>query len=73
MHATEPARPWGTPRQWEILRLVAAGDSNAQVAGTLHVSQATVRKHLENIFQRLDVASRTEAAARARPFLDFVV
>ena len=66
-------QPELTPRQWEILRLVAAGDSNAQVARTLHVSQATVRKHLENIFQRLDVASRTEAAARARPFLDFVV
>jgi DNA-binding CsgD family transcriptional regulator len=59
-----------TPRQWEILRRVASGASNIQIARTLGVSEATVRKHLENIFLRLHVASRTEAVARARPFLD---
>jgi DNA-binding NarL/FixJ family response regulator len=59
-----------TPRQWEILRRVASGASNIQIARTLGVSEATVRKHLENIFLRLHVASRTEAVARVRAFLD---
>lgn len=48
---------------------MATGDSNAQVARALHVSEATVRKHLEHIFSRLDVASRTEAVVRVIPFL----
>ena len=34
------------------------------------MSEATVRKHLENVFQRLHVLSRTEAVARVRPFID---
>src|SRR5262245_25666316 len=59
-----------TPRQWEILRQVATGASNTQIARTLGLSEATVRKHLENIFLRLHVMSRTEALARVRPFLD---
>jgi DNA-binding CsgD family transcriptional regulator len=63
-------QPELTPRQWEILRRVASGASNAQVARVLGLSQATVRKHLENIFVRLQVASRTEAVDRVRMFLD---
>lgn len=59
-----------TPRQWEILRLVASGASNARIARSLGVSEATVRKHLENTFLRLRVASRTEAVARVSPFMD---
>ncbi len=59
-----------TPRQWEILRRVATGAGNAQIARSLGLSEATVRKHLENIFVRLHVLSRTEAVARVRPFLD---
>jgi len=59
-----------TPRQWEILRQVATGASNGQIARTLGLSEATVRKHLENIFLRLHVLSRTEAIARVRPFMD---
>jgi len=59
-----------TPRQWEILRQVATGASNTQIASTLGLSEATVRKHLENIFLRLHVLSRTEALARVRPFID---
>jgi DNA-binding NarL/FixJ family response regulator len=59
-----------TPRQWEILRQVATGASNTQIARTLGLSEATVRKHLENIFLRLHVLSRTEALARVAPFLD---
>lgn len=58
-----------TPRQWEILRRVSLGSSNQQVASALGVSAATVRKHLENIFFRLSVASRTEAVRKASGWL----
>ena len=54
-----------TARQWELLRLVAAGHSNAEIARQLFLSENTVRKHLENIYQRLSVSSRTAAVARA--------
>lgn len=74
IHLRQQRRMRGQPelthRQWEILRLVATGAGNAQVARALCVSQATVRKHLEHIFQRLDAGSRTEAVARVAPFLD---
>jgi DNA-binding CsgD family transcriptional regulator len=63
-------QPELTPRQWEIVRRVASGASNAQIARVLGLSQATVRKHLENIFVRLQVGSRTEAVDRVRLFLD---
>jgi DNA-binding CsgD family transcriptional regulator len=59
-----------TPRQWEILRQVATGASNTQIARTLGLSEPTVRKHLENIFLRMHVGSRTQALARVRPFID---
>jgi DNA-binding CsgD family transcriptional regulator len=60
-------RPQLTPRQWEVLRLVAAGRTNIQIAHALVLSEATVRKHLENIYERLEVNSRTEALAKAMP------
>lgn len=56
-----------TPRQWELLRLVAAGRTNTQIARHLGLSEGTVRKHLENIYARLDVSSRTAAVTRAFP------
>ena len=59
-----------TPRQWEVLRRVATGASNTQIARTLGLSDATVRKHLENVFLRLGVQSRTGALARVHAFLD---
>jgi len=59
-----------TPRQWEVLRRVATGASNTQIARALGLSEATVRKHLENVYLRLDVQSRTEALARVLVFLD---
>ena len=54
-----------TARQWELLRLVAAGHSNAEIARQLFLSENTVRKHLENIYQRLSVSSRTAAVVLA--------
>ncbi len=59
--------PQLTPRHWELLRLVAAGSTNAQISRQLGISQATVRKHLENIFERLQVSSRTAAVTSAFP------
>ncbi len=54
-----------TAREVEVLRLVASGRSNAQIAGELVLSEKTVARHLSNIFSKLDVASRTAAAAFA--------
>lgn len=51
-----------TNRQHQIMQLVAGGMTNRQVARTLNLSEGTVRRHLENIYARLDVTSRTAAA-----------
>lgn len=67
LHARQRSRmhvPELTARQRQIVAMVAAGCTNAQIARSLHVSEGTVRKHLENTFQRLDVNSRTAAASR---------
>jgi len=56
-----------TARQRELLQLVAAGHTNRAIARQLGLSPGTVRKHLENTFARLGVASRTEAIAKIRP------
>lgn len=54
-----------TAREVEVLRLVAAGKSNAQIAAALVLSERTVARHLSNIFTKIDVPSRTAAAAYA--------
>lgn len=51
-----------TTRELEILRLVAAGASNGQVAMELWVTEQTVKFHLSNTYRKLGVANRTEAA-----------
>ena len=59
-------RPGGlTEREVEVLRLVAEGRSNQEIARTLVLSQKTVERHLSNIFTKLNVPSRTAAAAYA--------
>jgi DNA-binding NarL/FixJ family response regulator len=60
-----PAREWLTVRQRELLHLVAAGHTNAQIARRLGISEGTVRTHLENIYRLLEVSSRTAAVTRA--------
>jgi len=59
--------PQLTSRQWELMRLVAAGLTNAQIARQLGVAEGTVRIHLGNVYERLEVSSRTAAVARAFP------
>ena len=52
-----------TDRQQELMRLVADGRTNAEIAAALHVSPHTVRTHLMNIFERLGVTTRAAAVA----------
>lgn len=60
------AAPGGlTEREVEVLRLVATGKSNPEIAATLTLSEKTVARHLSNIFTKLSVTSRTAAAAYA--------
>jgi ATP/maltotriose-dependent transcriptional regulator MalT len=55
-----------SPRECEVLRLVADGLTNLDVAERLVVSTATVKKHLEHIYAKLGAHTRTAAVARAR-------
>jgi DNA-binding NarL/FixJ family response regulator len=55
-----------TKREREILQLAAEGHSNAQLAGMLWVTEQTVKFHLSNIYRKLDVSNRTEAARWAQ-------
>ena len=55
-----------TAREREVLRLVADGLTNAAIAERLWISPGTVRRHLENVYSKLGVHTRTAAAARAR-------
>jgi DNA-binding CsgD family transcriptional regulator len=56
-----------TPRQNDLLRLLAAGHTNTQIARRLGISEGTVRTHLETIYEKLHVSSRTAAVTRAFP------
>ncbi len=73
-HPSELAPSWQVDRSYEflsereleVLRLVARGYSNRQIAEALFVTLGTVKKHLNNIFSKLQVQNRTQAVARAR-------
>jgi len=49
-------------REWDVLALAAEGLSNPQIADKLAITENTVKFHLQNIFQKLGVSNRTEAA-----------
>jgi DNA-binding CsgD family transcriptional regulator len=64
--ASRPSDSHGlSRRQLEVLRLVASGKSNREIAAVLVISEHTVARHLQNIFARLDVSSRYAATAFA--------
>jgi DNA-binding CsgD family transcriptional regulator len=52
-------------RELEVLRLVAAGKTNREIAAAMIISEHTVSRHLQNIFRKLDVSSRAAATAFA--------
>jgi DNA-binding NarL/FixJ family response regulator len=54
-----------TARELQVLRLVAAGKSNREVAAELVISEHTAARHVQNIFAKLDVSSRAAAGAFA--------
>ena len=58
-------RPRLTPRETEILRLVAQGLSNPAIAEHLCIGESTVKTHLLHVFEKLEVADRTRAVTRA--------
>ena len=67
-----PSQPRGeslaeslTPRELEILRLVAVGMQNQAIADHLVISLPTVKRHIANVYGKLDVGTRTAAVARA--------
>jgi DNA-binding NarL/FixJ family response regulator len=60
------AFPELTEREREILELVAQGLANAEIAGKLSISLKTVRNHVSNIFNKMQVTDRVQAALRAR-------
>jgi LuxR family maltose regulon positive regulatory protein len=57
-----------TPQEQRVLRLLAEGASNQQIANQLVISLATARKHVSNILGKLGAANRTQAIARAREY-----
>jgi DNA-binding NarL/FixJ family response regulator len=61
-----------SPRETEVLVLLARGYANKQIAHRLGISEKTVKAHLTNVFQRIGVADRTQAAlwAERRGLLD---
>jgi DNA-binding NarL/FixJ family response regulator len=60
-----PLRDPLTPRELEVLGLLATGQTNQQIAQTLVISKGTVKVHVERIIRKLNVSDRTQAAVRA--------
>ncbi len=60
-----PSTPMLTPREKEILTLVAKGYTNKAIAAQLHISDRTVQGHLAHIYEKLQVQNRTEAVMKA--------
>jgi DNA-binding NarL/FixJ family response regulator len=57
-----------TPREQEVLRLIAAGKSNREIAEALYISERTVKNHVNSILRRLNLRDRTQAAIWATQF-----
>jgi DNA-binding NarL/FixJ family response regulator len=65
-HPSNALFPELTAREFELLNLLAHGKSNQEIADSLVISKKTVRNHLSNIFNKLQVADRVQAIIRAR-------
>jgi DNA-binding NarL/FixJ family response regulator len=62
----EPPKGMLTPREVEVLGLVAEALSNRQIAARLHMTEATVKRHLRNVFFKLGAVSRLDAVNKAK-------
>jgi DNA-binding NarL/FixJ family response regulator len=77
-HKSEPSRelPPGftelSPREKQVLRLIASGSSSHEIAQALCLSEGTVRNHISHILMRLNVRDRIQAAIIAAPFLTWL-
>jgi len=65
MRGDRPERPQLSPRELEVLRLVAAGRSKPEIARDLFIGEATVKTHLIHVFEKLEVSDRTRAVTLA--------
>ena len=63
--ATRAVRVRLTPRQWEVLEILAEGKTNKEIARALNLSEATIKLHVTALFKELGVTNRTQAAVRA--------
>ncbi|BAY88820.1 MULTISPECIES: response regulator [unclassified Tolypothrix] len=61
-----------TPREKEVLRLIAQGASNREIAQQLYISEGTVKNHVTNMLNRLNLRDRTQAAIFANTFLAYL-
>ncbi|TAE58582.1 MAG: DNA-binding response regulator [Nostocales cyanobacterium] len=61
-----------TPREKEVLQLIATGASNREIAQNLYISEGTVKNHVTNILNRLELRDRTQAAILANTFLSLL-
>jgi DNA-binding NarL/FixJ family response regulator len=70
-NSASPPPSWDelTPREQEVLRLIAKGASNREIAKSLYISEGTVKNHVTNILNRLNLRDRTQAAIFANSFL----
>lgn len=55
-----------TPREYQVLQLLASGRSNKEIAGGLNLSPNTVKTHIARLYQKLEAVRRTDAVLRAR-------
>ncbi|MER5607406.1 response regulator transcription factor [Micromonospora tulbaghiae] len=74
MSATSHSDPLGrlTPRERDVLRHMAQGHTNAAIAGRLHVSQSAVEKHVNTIFDKLDLSHVTGYSRRVLAILRYL-
>ncbi|MGJ5673849.1 MAG: response regulator [Nostochopsis sp.] len=74
--ATSPSPPPSltelTPREKEVLQLIAGGASNREIAISLYISERTVKNHVTSILSRLNLRDRTQAAIFANSFLSWL-
>ncbi|TBR59137.1 response regulator transcription factor [Mastigocladus laminosus UU774] len=61
-----------TPREKEVLRLIATGATNKEISQKLYISEGTVKNHVTNILNRLNLRDRTQAAIFANSFLSYL-